>query len=301
MPPYAKSYSPPLAREAREIRGRSMRPRTSAFARRLDRVCRGKGWPIGGIPLSRWRGGCWMSCLRTGPSDLVSEFAQPWALAVALIVTGAKAEDAGRLNAFAQAVFSAAAEPFDAGLQKSGEQATVELARELSSPLKIQAFVALSQALPGFLAHAWLTLLEHPGDAVFPDAMEELLRYATPSRAQFRRALADVSLNGTRIKQGQRVILMLAEANRDPLEFSEPDRFDPRRAASHHVAFGAGAHSCVGAALVRMAATVATRAFWKDFAGAQLVDGVVWREGFALRSPASLRVMRDNRTGGKTR
>jgi cytochrome P450 len=235
------------------------------------------------------------------PVDLVSEFAQPWALAVALIVTGAKAEDAKKLNGWARAVFLAAAEPFDAELQKAGEQATVELARELSSPLDIQTFVALSQALPGFLAHAWLTLLEHPGDAVFPDAMEELLRYATPSRAQFRRALVDVELNGTRIESGQRVILMLAEANRDPLEFSEPDCFDPHRAASHHVAFGAGAHACVGAALVRMAATLATEAFLHDFAGARLVDGVVWREGFALRSPASLWVMRDNRTGGKTR
>lgn len=234
------------------------------------------------------------------PVDVVSEFAEPWSLAVAVIVTGAREEDAGELNGLARAVFLAAAEPFDSSLQEAAAQATVELARQLSSPLDIQAFVALSQALPGFLSHAWLTLLQHPGETDVADAMEELLRYATPSRAQFRRALADVNLNGTKIERGQRVILMLAEANRDPAEFSDPDRFDPRRAASHHVAFGAGAHACVGAALVRMAATVATNAFLKDFAGAQLLDDVVWREGFALRSPASLPVMRDNRTGGRT-
>jgi cytochrome P450 len=232
--------------------------------------------------------------------DLVTEFAEPWSLAVAVIITSAKAEDAGQLNGLARAVFLAAAEPFDSALQTAAAQATVELSRHLPNPLDIQAFVALSQALPGFLSHAWLTLLQHPGDTDVPDAMDELLRYATPSRAQFRRALTDVDLNGTKIERGQRVILMLAEANRDPAEFSEPDRFDPHRAASHHVAFGAGMHACVGAALVRMAATVATEAFLRHFAGAQLLDGVVWREGFALRSPASLPVMRDNRKGGRT-
>jgi cytochrome P450 len=221
--------------------------------------------------------------------DLVSEFAEPWSLGVAVIVTGAKAEDAERLNGLARAVFVAAAEPFDPALQADSAAATMELARCFRGAFEIQAFVALSQALPGFLAHAWLTLLEHGGGA---DAMEELLRFATPSRAQFRRALEDVEINGTRIERGQRAILMLAAANRDPAEFAEPDRFDPGRAASHHVAFGAGAHACVGAALVRMAAGVATGAFVAEFAGARVTEAVTWRAGFALRSPAALWVAR---------
>ena len=196
--------------------------------------------------------------------DLVGEFAEPWSLAVAGIVAGVRAEDSERLNGLARAVFAAAAEPFDSGLQAGSAAATVELARCFPGAFEIQAFVALSQALPGFLAHAWLTLLQHPGSS---DAMEELLRYATPSRAQFRRALEDVEIHGTRIERGQRAILMLAAANRDPAEFVEPDRFDPRRAASHHLAFGAGAHACVGAALVRMAAGVATRALFGGVRG----------------------------------
>jgi cytochrome P450 len=221
--------------------------------------------------------------------DLVGEFAEPWSLAVAGIVTGVDTADAARLGGLARAVFLAAAEPFDAALQAESAAATVELARRLGGAFEVQAFVALSQALPGFLADAWLTLLTHGGSA---DSMEELLRYATPSRAQFRRAVADVEINGTRIERGQRAILMLAAANRDAAEFVEPDRFDPARAAAHHVAFGAGAHACVGSALVRMAAGVATGAFLAGFAGGRVVGDVVWREGFALRAPAVLWVER---------
>ena len=79
---------------------------------------------------------------------------------------------------------------------------------------------------------------------------------------------------------------MLATANRDPAEFPEPDRFHPRRGAIQHLAFGAGAHACVGAALIRMAATCATAAFLDHFAGAELCEPIEWRGGFAIRSPA---------------
>ncbi len=241
---------------------------------------------------------------RDRPVDLVGEFAEPWALAVAVTVIGADPLSADRLNRLAHEVFLAAAEPYDSALEAAGSRATTELARELvrAGRLDVQAFVALSQTLPCFLANAWLTLLQHPQEAVqlraqphlLPDAMEELLRYATPSRAQFRRALDAVNINGVTIEKGQRVILMLAAANRDPAEFPEPDRFDPRRGASSHLAFGAGAHACVGAGLIRMAALSATRAFLDSFAGAELCEPIQWRGGFAIRSPAALLVRRQS-------
>jgi OsmC subfamily peroxiredoxin len=239
---------------------------------------------------------------RDRPVDLVREFAEPWGLAVALTVTGADAGSAERLNRLAHEVFLAAAEPYDAVLAANAARATAELARELGRALDVQTFVALSQTLPCFLANAWLTLLQHPRETqqlrAQPDrlseAMEELLRYATPSRAQFRRALEAVNINGATIAKGQRVILMLAAANRDPAEFPEPDRFDPRRGASSHLAFGAGAHACVGAALIRMAAASATRAFLDRFAGAELYGPIQWRGGFAIRFPAALPVRRQS-------
>ncbi len=255
------------------------------------------------------------------PIDLVGEFAEPWSLAVAVTVTGADPNSAERLNSLANEVFLAAAEPYDSVLEAGGARATTELMFEvgrtpwsaadpqagfgrtrLSCALDVQAFVALSQTLPCFLANAWLTLLQHPQEAaqlraqpdLLPDAMEELLRYATPSRAQFRRALEAVTINGVTIEKGQRVILMLAAANRDPAEFPEPDRFDPRRSASSHLAFGAGAHACVGAGLIRMAALAATSAFLDSFEGAELCEPIQWRGGFAIRSPAKLLVRRQS-------
>jgi cytochrome P450 len=148
------------------------------------------------------------------PVDLVREFAEPWALAVAVTVTGADVRSAERLNRLAHEVFLAAAEPYDAVLEAGGARATMELAGELTRPLDVQAFVALAQTLPCFLANAWLTLLQHPQEAaqlrdqpdLLPDAIEELLRYATPSRAQFRRALEAVNIDGAAIGEGQRVI-----------------------------------------------------------------------------------------------
>ena len=82
--------------------------------------------------------------------------------------------------------------------------------RHLARAFDVQAFVALSQTLPSFLANAWLTLLQHPEEALqlgaqpdlLPGAMEELLRYATPSRAQFRRALEAVNIGGTKSNKG---------------------------------------------------------------------------------------------------
>ena len=137
-------------------------------------------------------------------------------LAVAGIVTGVDTADAARLGGLARAVFLAAAEPFDAALQAESAAATVELARRLGGAFEVQAFVALSQALPGFLADAWLTLLTHGGSA---DSMEELLRYATPSRAQFRRAVADVEITTGLSAAAGDFRCSQAAANRDAAEF----------------------------------------------------------------------------------
>jgi hypothetical protein len=234
--------------------------------------------------------------------DVVSEFAEPWSLAAALTVTAADTCRSEQLNRLARDVFMAASEPYDAALRDGAARATLELMGSLSGALHVQAFVALSQTLPCFLSGAWLALLQHPMEArelrdhdeLMPDAVEELLRYATPSRAQFRRAICDVNINGTKIYAGQRAILMLAAANRDPIEYLEPDRLHWRRRASPHVAFGAGAHACVGAALIRMAAAVATRAFLDYFGGAELCESVQWGGGFAIQRLVSLRVRRSD-------
>ena len=118
-------------------------------------------------------------------------------------------------------------------------------------------------------------------------ATEELLRYAGPSLAQFRTAVREVHLAGQRIEAGNRVALMLASANRDPKVFSDPNRLDLVRRPNPHLAFGAGVHSCIGAALIRAASTAAISYFVENLAHAELVD-VEINEGFAIRSVTSL-------------
>ncbi|MEV6835797.1 cytochrome P450 [Streptomyces sp. NPDC051133] len=90
------------------------------------------------------------------------------------------------------------------------------------------------------------------GDVPYAAAVEEALRYASPFNFAPRTALRDFGFAGHRITRGQRVVLVLAAADRDPEVFTDPDRFDIRRTGARHVAFGRGGHFCLGAALARM-------------------------------------------------
>jgi cytochrome P450 len=233
-----------------------------------------------------------------GEVDLATEFAEPWSLALAATVTGVSQQDSERLSGLAADVFAAAADPFNTVLHAQALRATVEMSSHMSDAFHVQAFVALSQTLPVFLANAWLTLLRHPAHTaalrarpdLLPGAIEELLRYAGPSYAQFRHATRDIEVNGIHITNGQRVILMLASANRDPAGFPDPDQLNFQRQPNNHVAFGFGEHACVGAALVRTAAAVATLEFLESFASASLKDSPKSTRTFAIRSPISLKV-----------
>jgi cytochrome P450 len=87
--------------------------------------------------------------------------------------------------------------------------------------------------------------------------VEELLRFDSPLHLFTRYALQDIEIGGIKLRQGDRIGLLLGAANRDPLAFAEPDRFDRRRAPNPHVAFGAGIHFCVGAPLARLEMRIA--------------------------------------------
>jgi cytochrome P450 len=85
-----------------------------------------------------------------------------------------------------------------------------------------------------------------------PAAVEELLRYFTiVDTATSRLALEDVGLGGVHIRAGEGVIALGNAANRDPAAFDDPDALDVERGARHHVAFGFGAHQCLGQNLAR--------------------------------------------------
>lgn len=234
--------------------------------------------------------------------DLVHDFALPWSLAAALIVTDAQRSDAEHLSDLAQQVSASAADPFDAILQEQAASASGELDHLLAGgaiPMRGPTFVALSQTLPAFLANAWFALLRHRTELtrlsedprLMPRAMNELLRYAGLARMLFRRATASVEIDSVQIPEGERAVLMLASANRDPAQFPDPNRLDLTRHAAGQLALGFGPHSCVGAALIRMAASVATGAFASRFATARVSGPIEWRGGLGFRAPASLPVV----------
>src|SRR5260370_36522238 len=87
---------------------------------------------------------------------------------------------------------------------------------------------------------------------VIPCAVEELLRYESPSQHTARICPEDTELGGKQIRKGQAVIAGMAAGNRDPERFHEPDRLDLGRADNRHLAFGWASHFCFGAAFARV-------------------------------------------------
>jgi cytochrome P450 len=240
--------------------------------------------------------------------DLVETFAAPWSLALAVTATGALPQEAERLARLARQVFLAAARSTNGEPEPEAQAAALALAGGFpgeGASIAVQAFVALSHTLPFFLAGAWHELFRHPEETLrlrtdpdlMPQAIEELLRYASPARAVFRVALAPVSIGAAGIGPGERVILMLSAANRDPAQFPDPDRLDLRRGGQGHLAFGRGTHACSGAQLIRMAAAVATDALLQATDAVEPIGQVDWIGGFAIRAPASLPVILRRESG----
>jgi cytochrome P450 len=128
--------------------------------------------------------------------------------------------------------------------------------------------------------------------AAMRGAVEEILRYETPSQFSGRIAPADVELGGQRIARGDAVMVMTAAANRDPLVFDDPERFDIARTPNRHLAFAWGPHFCFGAALARMQAGIAFEELLRRAATIELVGGPLeWRENLGLRGLTTLPVV----------
>lgn len=83
-------------------------------------------------------------------------------------------------------------------------------------------------------------------------AFEEVIRYEAPVQTFFRTTTRDVEIAGTTIPAGEKVLLFLGAANRDPRRWQDGNRFDITRRASGHVGFGAGIHACVGQMMARL-------------------------------------------------
>jgi len=118
----------------------------------------------------------------------------------------------------------------------------------------------IGNAAQELIAHpdAWTALRDDP--ALVPQAIEEVLRFASPVQFDPRRATREVSLHGTRICENDLVLCWLGSANRDESVFERADVFDIARPREPHLAFGFGVHYCLGANLARLEARVALEA-----------------------------------------
>ncbi|HEY8478727.1 MAG TPA: cytochrome P450 [Spirillospora sp.] len=119
------------------------------------------------------------------------------------------------------------------------------------------------------------------------DWVEETLRYDTSSQMLARTVAQDVELYGRRVPEGDRMLLLVGSANRDPRVFDNPDVYDLDRDTSRLVSFGGGRHYCLGAGLARLEARIAlgelvrrVSSYEVDHAGAERVHSVNVR-GFA--------------------
>lgn len=119
---------------------------------------------------------------------------------------------------------------------------------------------AISSALYLFAVHPeqWHLLKADPD--LVPKAVNEVVRYESPIRAFSRTATRDTELAGTAIPKGTRLLVLYGSANRDPLEWDDPDTFDIRRDAARQLGFGQGTHGCAGQGLARMETSAILRA-----------------------------------------
>jgi len=143
------------------------------------------------------------------------------------------------------------------------------------------------------------TLLRHPEQAselrehpeLTRSAVEELLRYESPVQYTGRMVLQDFEFCGIQARRGQEIVFMLGAANRDSYQFNDPDRLDLKRVNNPHLAFGAGAHFCIGNQLARLEGQVAILKILQEFPQIRSVSAEPeWLPNFSFRGLKTLLV-----------
>jgi cytochrome P450 len=218
------------------------------------------------------------------PVDLVQAFALPVPSLVICELLGVPYTDRSFFRSVAQSLVMDAADPGEAMAASEelnayledlvvarridpGDDILSELAttagmtkREIATIAQL-LLVAGHDTTASMIALGTAALLANPSqlkavrenpDLAF-NAVEELLRYLSITHTEARRvAREDLEVGGTLIREGEGIIVVKSTANRDPLAFPDPDVLDVGRKARHHVAFGYGAHQCLGQSLARV-------------------------------------------------
>jgi len=162
-------------------------------------------------------------------------------------------------------------------------------------------FLAGHETTTNGIASGILALLQHPGqfaalkadvESLIRGTVEEALRYESPVTRAVRKAREDLEFGGKTIRQGQLVVFLLGAANRDPSQFPDPARFDVTRKMTRHLAFGFGAHFCLGAVLARMEMEIAFRSIVRRIPNLKLTnDDLAWKPTMGIRALVRLPVV----------
>ena len=164
----------------------------------------------------------------------------------------------------------------------------------------IVTMVGGQETTTNLIGNGLLTLLRQPDQlerlrsdpTLMPSAVEELLRYESPSQHTARLAPAGTVLGGREIPEGAAVIAVMGAANRDPERFADPDRVELDRQDNRHLAFGWASHFCFGAPLARMEGQIAFETLLTRFSELSLADEVIrWRPNLGLRGLTELHVL----------
>jgi cytochrome P450 len=163
----------------------------------------------------------------------------------------------------------------------------------------IVTMVGGQETTTNLIGNGVLSLLRHPDElarlrddpSLVGPAVEELLRYESPSQHTARLAPEDLVLGGQAIRRRQAVIAVMAAGNRDPERFADPDRLDLTRPDNRHLAFGWAAHFCFGAPLARVEGQIAFASLLRRLPELRLQAGpLVWRQNLGLRGLTALPV-----------
>jgi len=244
-------------------------------------------------------------------TDFVDAFAAPLPLLVIADMLGVPGADRDRFKRWSDAIIDAGTQPSSENMAQSvelleyfgsviaerrerpGDDLISVLVHSEIDGERLEEFdllmfcmtllVAGNETTRNLLAHGALALATYPDErarlasdpARLPQAVEEMLRWGSPVASFMRTATRDTELRGTPIREGDRLLLQYAAANRDEAVFgADAEEFRARRDATRHVAFGFGEHFCLGAQLARMEARIAFAQLLEQFGGWDLAGAV---------------------------
>jgi cytochrome P450 len=158
----------------------------------------------------------------------------------------------------------------DAGTLTDNEAAT--LVRSFLSAGVDTTANAIGNALYCFAKNPdqWQLLRQDP--SLVRPAFEEVMRYESPFQTFFRTTTRDTMIGDVQIGADEKVMISLGAANRDPAQWSEPDRFDISRSTIGHVGFGGGIHGCVGQMTARLEVEMVLRALVAKVTSIEIID-----------------------------